>query len=83
MGLSAMLAEEYILIDISLLTLSWCDFSSQHQFKFIQHQHFYLSLVTGLDVTQNISTSERFCVNFKAFYLNFIFLLLRRLYVSL
>jgi hypothetical protein len=26
--------------------------------KFIQHQHFYLSLVTGLDVTQNISTAE-------------------------
>jgi hypothetical protein len=26
--------------------------------KFIQHQHFFLSLVTGLDVTQNISTAE-------------------------
>jgi len=25
--------------------------------KFIQHQHFYLSLVTGQDVTQNISTT--------------------------
>ena len=25
---------------------------------FIQDQHFYLSLVTGLDVTQNISTAE-------------------------
>ena len=48
MGFSAMLAEEYILIDISLSAASWCDFSSQHQLKFIQHQHFYLSLVTGL-----------------------------------
>ena len=58
MGFSAMLAEEYILIDISLSAVSWCDFSSQHQFKFIQHQHLYLSLITGLDVTQNISTAE-------------------------
>ena len=48
MGFSAMLAEEYILIDISLSTLSWCDLSSQRQLKFIQHQHFFLSLVTGL-----------------------------------
>jgi hypothetical protein len=58
MGFSAMLAEEYILIDISLSSASWCDFSSQHQLKFIQHPHFYLSLVTGLNVTQNISTVE-------------------------
>ncbi len=29
MGFSAMLADEYILIDISLLSASWCDFSSQ------------------------------------------------------
>ncbi len=28
MGLSAMLAEEHILIDISLSAASWCDFSS-------------------------------------------------------
>jgi hypothetical protein len=48
MGFSAMLAEEYILTDISLSSASWCDFSSQHQLKYIQHQHFYLSLVTGL-----------------------------------
>jgi hypothetical protein len=48
MGFSAMLADEYILIDISLSVTSWCDFSSQHQLKFIQHQHLYLSLVTGL-----------------------------------
>jgi hypothetical protein len=27
--------------------------------KFIQLQHFFLSLVSGLDVTQNISTAER------------------------
>ncbi len=63
MGFSAirpgdkLLAEEYKLIDISLSAVSWCDFSSQHQLKFIQHQHFYLSLVTGLDVTRNISTT--------------------------
>ena len=35
MGFSAMLAEEYILIDISLSAASWCDFSSQRQLKFI------------------------------------------------
>jgi hypothetical protein len=58
MGFSAMLAEEYILIDILLSATSWCDFSSQHQLKFIQHQHLFLSLVTELDVTQNISTAE-------------------------
>jgi hypothetical protein len=58
MGFSAMLAEEYILIDTSLSAISWCDLSSQHQLKFIKHQHFYLSLVTGLDVSQNISTAE-------------------------
>jgi len=28
MGFSAMLAEEYILIDTSLSAVSWCDFSS-------------------------------------------------------
>jgi hypothetical protein len=53
-----MLAEEHILIDISLSAVSWRDFSSQHQLKFIQHQQFYLSLITGLDVTLNISTAE-------------------------
>ena len=58
MEFSAMLAEEYILIDISLSSASWCDLSSQHRLKFIQHQQFYLSLVTGLNVTQNISTAE-------------------------
>jgi hypothetical protein len=57
-GFSAMLAEEYILIDISLSSPSWCDFSSQRQLKLIQHKQLYLSLVTGLDVTQNISTAE-------------------------
>jgi len=54
---SAMLAEEYILIDISLSTATWCDFSSYRQLKFIQLPHFYLSLVTGLDVKRNISTA--------------------------
>jgi hypothetical protein len=49
------LAEEYILIDISLSTVSWCDLSSQRQLKYIQLHQFFLSLVTGLDVTQNIS----------------------------
>jgi len=58
MGFSAMLAEEYILIDISLSAASWCDVSSQHQLKFIQHQHFYLSLVTRADESRNISTAE-------------------------
>jgi hypothetical protein len=53
-----MLAEEYILIDTSLSAMSWCDLTPQRHLKFIHHQHFYLSLVTGLDVTQNISTAE-------------------------
>jgi hypothetical protein len=47
MGFSAMLAEEYILIDISLSAASWCDFSSQHQLKFIQHHNSFLPLVPG------------------------------------
>jgi hypothetical protein len=47
MGLSAMLAEEYKLIDISLLAASWCDLLSQRQLKFIRHQHLFLSLVAG------------------------------------
>jgi hypothetical protein len=43
MGFSAMLAEEYILVDISLSATSLCDLSSQHQLKFIQHYNsFYL-----------------------------------------
>ena len=58
MGFSAMLAEENILVDITLSAASWCDFSSQHQLDFIHLHHLYLSLVTGLDVTQNISTAE-------------------------
>jgi len=35
MGFSAMLAKEYILIDISLSAASWCELSLQHQLKFI------------------------------------------------
>jgi len=52
-----MLAEEYILIFISLSVASWCDFSSQHHLKLFSIT-ILLSLVTGLDVTQNISTAE-------------------------
>jgi hypothetical protein len=44
-----MLAEEYVPIGTSLSAASWDDLSSQRQLKFIQHQHFYLSLVTGLN----------------------------------
>jgi hypothetical protein len=33
--------------------------SSQHQLKIIQLQHFYLSLVTGLDVTQNLPAGRQ------------------------
>ncbi len=58
MGFSAMLAEEYILIDISLSAFIMVRLFFATSLKFIQHQHFYLSLVTGLDVTQNISTAE-------------------------
>jgi hypothetical protein len=58
MGFSAMLAEEYILIDISLSAALWCDLISRRQLKAIHPQQFYLSLVTALNVTQNISTAE-------------------------
>jgi hypothetical protein len=58
MGFSAMLAEEYILIAYRLSATSWCHLSSQQQSRFIWLQHFYLSLVTGADVTRNISTAE-------------------------
>ncbi len=58
MGFSAMLAEEYILIDMSLSATSWCDFSSQDQLKFIQPQHFYLSLATGL-TNHGISAQQK------------------------
>jgi len=42
-----MLAEEYILVDISLLAASWCDLFFATSMKYIQHHHLYLSLVTG------------------------------------
>jgi hypothetical protein len=70
MGFSAMLAEEYILIDISLIGCIMVRLFFATSLKFIQLQHFYLSLVTGsddsdeyqtpseLDVTRNISTAE-------------------------
>ena len=58
MGFSAMLAEEYILIDISLIGCIMVRLVFATSMKLIQRQHFYLSLVTGLDVTQNISTAE-------------------------
>jgi hypothetical protein len=58
MGFSAMFAEEYILIDISLSAASWCDLSFQRQLKFIRLQHFYLSLVTGL-TNHRISAQQK------------------------
>jgi hypothetical protein len=58
MGFSAMLAEEYILVDISLISCIMVRLFFATSMKIIHHQHFYLSLVTGLDVTQNISTAE-------------------------
>ena len=42
---------------VRLSAASWCELSPQPQSKFIQHQHFYLSLVTGAELTQNISTT--------------------------
>jgi hypothetical protein len=35
MGFFAMLAEEYMLVDISLSAASWCDFSLQHQWVYL------------------------------------------------
>jgi len=49
MGFSAMLAEEYILIDISLIGFIMVRLFFATSLKFIQHQQFYLSLVTGLN----------------------------------
>src|SRR5580765_4542338 len=67
MGFSAMLAEEYILMDISLICRIMVRLAFATSMKIIQHQHFSLSLVTGLDVTQNISTAESpgRCVQYK------------------
>jgi hypothetical protein len=58
MGFSAMLAEEYILIDTSLIGCIMVRLVFATTMKFIQHQHFFLSLVTRAEGTQNISTAE-------------------------
>ena len=51
------LAEEYILIDISLSAASWRDFSSKHQWSlFSIGNSIYLSY--RAEVTQNISTAQ-------------------------
>jgi hypothetical protein len=42
-----MLAEEYVLIDISVIGCIWCDWSPQRQLKSIQLQHFFLYSITG------------------------------------
>jgi len=57
-----MLAEEYILIFISLSVASWCDFSSQHHLKFISITILFI-FSYRLDVTQNISTAESLTVS--------------------
>ena len=49
MGFSAMLAEEYILIDISLISCIMVRLVFATSMKFIQLQHFFLSLATGLN----------------------------------
>jgi hypothetical protein len=36
-------------VEIPLSALSWCDFFFATSTKFIQHRHFFLSLVTGSD----------------------------------
>jgi hypothetical protein len=48
MGFSAMLAEEYILGDISLIGCVMVRLFFATSLKFIQHRQLYLSLVTGL-----------------------------------
>jgi hypothetical protein len=58
MRFSAMLAEEYILVGISLIGCIMVRMFFARSIEFIQLRHFYLPLVTGLDVTQNISTAE-------------------------
>jgi hypothetical protein len=58
MGFSAMLAEEYILIGISLIGYIMVRLFFATSIEVYSASQLYLSLVTGLDVTQNISTAE-------------------------
>jgi hypothetical protein len=58
MGFSAMLAEEYILVDISLISCIMVRLFFATSLKFIQLQHFYLSLVTGL-TNHRISAQQK------------------------
>ena len=52
-----MLAEEYMLVDISLSAASCCDLSSQHQLKFIQLIILFIFSYRA-DESRNISTAE-------------------------
>jgi hypothetical protein len=52
-----MLAEDYILFDISLIGYIVMRLFFGTSMKFMQHYEFFLSLVTGLSVTQNISSA--------------------------
>ena len=56
MGFSAMLAEEYILIYISLIGFIVVGLVFATSMKIIQHQHFYLSLVNGSDDSDEYQT---------------------------
>jgi hypothetical protein len=57
MGFSAMLAEEYVLIDISLLSCS-PGLTNKSQQKNIPSTSVFQSASVPADVTQNISTAE-------------------------
>jgi hypothetical protein len=58
MGFSAMLAEEYAVVDISLIGCVMARLASATSIRVYSSFEIYLSLVTGLNVTQNISTAE-------------------------
>jgi hypothetical protein len=58
MGFSAMLAEEYILIVPFAYHLLHGATFLRNINEIYSASQFYISLVTGLDVTRNISTAE-------------------------
>jgi hypothetical protein len=53
-----MLAEEYILIDISLSAISWCDLTLQGQLKYYSASAILFIFNYRAEVAQNISTAE-------------------------
>jgi len=69
-----MLAEEYVLIDISLISCIMVRLIFAMSIEVYSSSAFLFIFSYRAEGTRNTSTAERFCVNFKTFSLNFIFL---------